>query len=502
MKNQLIEVSESKNQVLINILQIISESEQWYSLKEIADLISVSDRSCQRYINELYDVVTAYNKKKENHFSLITKKNYGVKLLVSSYANLDFLVNYILQEDDNIKVLIALLFEDYENITDYAEKNFLAKYSINQACHKCNDMLKYFSLTINNKKFELEGSESNIRVFMYHFCWSLFNSEEWPEYFKFINYYEIKSDVLHITEALNISIMNPIKLKKIMYCLTIFLMRYNKKKTIVLSDKLKKNVPVYINESDNPVLFDIVSYVFEKRFVYNRDEIYSFILYLLCRNVIYRSPYVKNNILEYHHRINSEVFEATILFFDMFQKNISTISAEDFDASFEFIFRSHLKTSIYLDLQIDIAQSYSSKVVSESYVNYLNKMIKLIDQMKETNNFNIFSSKTYLSQLYTMLMLSLNLQSNYHKPIYIKLNTDYPSIYEEYIKKYISDYFKYDYNLKFIDNSYFQKPNLILNTLPELNRYEQEVINITYPIYEGDLEKIKANIDKLILLQN
>jgi len=498
MKKQLIEVSESKNQVLINILQIISESERWYSLKEIADLISVSDRSSQRYINELYDVVIAYNKKNENSFSLITKKNYGVKLLVSSHVSVECLVNYILQGDENIKLLIALSFEEYENITDYSEKNFIAKYSVNQICHKCNDILKYFSLKIDKKNFKFNGSERNIRGFIYHFSWSLYNYEEWPKHFQFINYHEIESDVLYIAEALSISIKNPIKLKKIMYCLTIFLMRYNKNKTIALSNKLKKYIPIYINESDNPVLTDIVNHVFEKRFVYNRDEVNSFILYLLCGGGIYRSPYLRNNILEYHHRIKSDVFEATFLFFDIFQKNVSAISVEDFEASFEFIFRSHLKVSIYLELQIEFEQSYSLGEISESYENYLNKIIELINQMKETKDLKIFEDKTYLSQRYIMLLLSLNLQKNYNKPIYIKLNTDYPSIYEEYLKKYISDYFKYDYNLKFIDNSYFQKPDLILNTLPELDKHNQEVISIACPICERELEKLQVNLDNLI----
>lgn len=498
MKNQLIEISESKNQVLINILQIISESERWFSLKEIADLINVSDRSSQRYINELCDVVIAYNKKNKDYFSLITKKNYGVKLLVSSHASVEFIVNYILQEDENIKLLTALLFEDYENITEYSERNFLAKYSINQACNKCNDILKCFSLKVDKKKFKLSGLESNIRIFMYHFCWELYNSEEWPERFQFVNYHEIESDVLYIAEALSISIMNPIKLKKIMYCLTIFIIRYNKKKSIVLSDKLKKNVPVYINESDNPVLIDIVSHIFEKRVIYNIDEVYSFILYLLCGSWIYRAPYLKNNILEYHHRINSDVFEATTLFFDVFQKNVSIISVEELESSFEFIFRSHLKVSVYLELQIKFEHSYSLGEVSESYMNYLSKMIEIINQMKEIKNLKIFEYKTYLSQRYIMLLLSLDLQKSYNKPIHIKLNTDYPSIYEEYLKKYISDYFKYDYNLKFIDNSYFQKPDLILNTQPEIETYDKKIISIDCPMCERELEKLQGNLDNLM----
>lgn len=496
MKSKLIKISDSKNQVLIDILHIISESERWYSLKEIASAINLSDRSSQRYVNQLYDIVISYNNEKKKFFSLLMKKNHGIKLLINSQANVEFLVNYILQEDENIKLLTALLFKDYETMVDYTNQNFLCTYSINQACIKCNNILSLFSLKIDKKNFELNGSESNIRIFIYNFCWSLYNSESWPECFEIVSCHEIESDILYLTEALSIPIINPIKLKKIMYCLTIFLIRCNKKK-IVLSENLRRNVPIYMNESDNPVLIDIVSNIFNKHSIYNQDEIYSFILYLLCGSGIYRSPYIKRNILEYHNKINSEVFQATILFFNIFQKNISMISEEDFDTSFEFIFRSHLKVSMYLELNIEFEKTYFSDDTLDNYVIYSNKMKEIIEMMKNQQDLILFKEVIYLSQRYIMLFLSLDFQKNYNKLISIKLDTDYPSVYEDFIKKYLRDYFKYDYNLIFIDNNYYQKPDLILNSLPESYLYEQRVINITYPICDRDLEKIQIILDDL-----
>jgi predicted transcriptional regulator len=264
MKSKIIELTDSKNQVMIDIVYTISQSERWYTLKEVADAINLSDRSSQRYVNHLYETVMAYNDEKEEHFSLLMKKNYGIKLLISSQANVEFLVNYILQEDENVKLLIALLFQDYESMTNYIELNCLAKYHVDQACSKCNDLLSVFSLEIEKKEFRINGKESNIRIFMHNFCWTLYKCEVWPDKFNFIDYHVIESDIIHITESLNIPITNPIKLKNITYRLTISLIRYYKKKPVVLSNKLKEAVPTYVNESDSLVLTEIVEQVFNK----------------------------------------------------------------------------------------------------------------------------------------------------------------------------------------------------------------------------------------------
>ena len=497
MKDKIIELSDSKNQVMIDILRTISQSERWYSLKEIANMINLSDRSSQRYVNQLYEVVMTYNEEKEDDFSLLMKKNYGVKLLVSSRANVEFLVNYILQEDPNVKLLIALLFQDYETMTDYTEQNFLAKYHVDQACYRCNEILSLFSLEIDKRDFKINGSESNIRIFMHQFCWALYKCEIWPERFQFIDYHGVESDILYIMETLNIPITNPIKLKNIMFRLTISLMRYYQKNPVVLSAELRKSVPAYVNETDSLVLTDIVGAVFSKHLIDNRDEIYFFILYLLTGSTIYKSPYMKKNILDYHRKINSDVFQATKLFFDVFQKEVTAIPMVDFDSSFEFIFRTHLKAAVYPELHIEFEKCYFSDEMMNNYVTHSTKMKEIIQLMQNQKELILFKESTYLSQRYMMLILSLNLQMIYNDPIKIKLHTDYPNIYEEFIKKYICDYFKYEYKLVFIDNSYFQEPDLVLSSLPELDIEKQEVINITYPICDRELDKIQDKLDVL-----
>jgi hypothetical protein len=497
MKSKIIELTDSKNQVMIDIVYTISQSERWYTLKEVADAINLSDRSSQRYVNHLYETVMAYNDEKEEHFSLLMKKNYGIKLLISSQANVEFLVNYILQEDENVKLLIALLFQDYESMTNYIELNCLAKYHVDQACSKCNDLLSVFSLEIEKKEFRINGKESNIRIFMHNFCWTLYKCEVWPDKFNFIDYHVIESDIIHITESLNIPITNPIKLKNITYRLTISLIRYYKKKPVVLSNKLKEAVPTYVNESDSLVLTEIVEQVFNKHLIDNQDEIYFFILYLLTGSTIYDSLYMKKNILDYHRKIKSDVFEATELFFEIFQKKISSITTRDLNSSYEFVFRSHLKAAIYRELEIGFERCYFSDETMSNYVIDSTKMKEFIKFMKKQNDLTLFEENIYLSQRYMILVLSLDLQMAYNEPIKIKLNTDYPNIYEEFIKSYISDYFKYEYKLVFIDNNFFQEPDFVLSSLPELDAKEQEVIDISYPIRTRELKKIQTKLEEV-----
>jgi hypothetical protein len=152
---------------------------------------------------------------------------------------------------------------------------------------------------------------------------------------------------------------------------------------------------------------------------------------------------MKKNILDYHRKIKSDVFEATELFFEIFQKKISSITTRDLNSSYEFVFRSHLKAAIYRELEIGFERCYFSDETMSNYVIDSTKMKEFIKFMKKQNDLTLFEENIYLSQRYMILVLSLDLQMAYNEPIKIKLNTDYPNIYEEFIKSYISYYFKY-----------------------------------------------------------
>lgn len=76
MLSHLIDVSENKNKTMIDILTVISQSEEWYSLKDVSEEVNLSVRSVQRYINAIYDTIDEYDKKK-NHFCLSAIKIMG-----------------------------------------------------------------------------------------------------------------------------------------------------------------------------------------------------------------------------------------------------------------------------------------------------------------------------------------------------------------------------------------------------------------------------------------
>lgn len=491
MESKMISLLSNKSQNIVDILQVISADNQWYSLKSISLEVNLSERSIQRYINELYDIIGDYNKEKENYFSLLLQKNQGVKLIINKEASIDFLVSYIMQKDETINLLLHLLFLDYHSTAEYIRKNSVGKYYLNQSYIKIDDLLYEYDLTIDKKNFKVIGSEINIRIFMYNVCWTIYRGDVWPERFGFVEHDIIKSDVCFIIESLNISVTNPLKIRNLMFVLAISIIRYRKKCKMIVPDELKKYIPNYGSSINRVLVEEVIREVLSRHYITDDNEAIFLVLDIITKDVMYTSSCIKTDFFEYHKKQRTDIYEATELFMSEFQKIIHEIPMEQMDRTFEFVFRCHLRSLLFPYICSD-SDSYNlfNKNINEYYVN-LNMIKQLIKTLREKSHLSLFRKEDYLAQQYAIVIFSLNLDLTYNLPIKIRLQTDLPDIYDIYVKRYITNYFKYKYKIVFIDDEYYLKPDFIISSIPS---NDEDTVNITYPIGDRDLNKIECKL--------
>ncbi|MFC4772748.1 helix-turn-helix domain-containing protein [Enterococcus hermanniensis] len=494
MEKKIFNLLDSRDQVLIRILRIISKENRWYSLLEISQEVGLSDRSIQRYINNLSLIILDYNKSNSEDFSLLFKKHRGVKIIISKQANINFLISHIFKRNETIILFIDLLFNRYESNHEYMIKKNVSQYFINHAFDDIQSLLSGLNLNIDKKKFNIIGEEISIRECIYEACKIIFYGDIWPECFFLLNEDSIRLDIEYIIDNLRLNMTNLAKINDLSTRLSILIIRYRKKYPIKIASQFKKYVPRHKYLSNVPNLYDIIEQVLYRHKIFDSNETYFFILILLTNDILYRSESIKKYLFEYHRKIETDILKATDTFFKIFQNDVSEIPQISLEDSYEFIFRSHLSAAIYPQYYKD-HNFYNFEDVYSEYFTYVVVVKNIIDKMKIELQFNFFSKERYLIDRYIMLIFSLGLNSNFKKSVKIKIDTNFSDIYVNYIQKYIMNYFSYKYNIIFIDDSSYQKYDLLLSNYPKFG--DDYDLNIEYPFDEREIENIKSALEKL-----
>lgn len=494
MEDKLVTLSDKKNETLISILQKITEEDRYYSLDYLSNCIHVSTRTVQRYVNLLEDYTKRYHQEKRADFELI-QTSRGVRLIIERNANINFFISYLLQKDDTIQLLMSLLLQEYSSINDYMAYNFLGAHNISKSIEMITPFLKEFNLEIDKKRFTIVGSELTIRFLMQNIFWLVHRCDDFPSTFQGIEINKLKGDISYLTENLNLSSDNPVKEKDLIFRIAISLLRYQKKELIQLSDEQKKNVPIYQNQFDNSTLYELVETILNNHNIYNSEETYFLVISFLNNSLMYTSKSLKRQLLAHHTRNNTMALKATVLFLERFQESIYEIPHEKMETVFEFIFISHFIASIDTN-QFHDYNSYIFDEVRTQSPQYIDQLERIIEELRTEEQLVLFNKQDYLLNRYMMLKYFLNLKLLYKKPIKIKLYSDFPDVYEDFIKNYLTTLFKNDYKLLFIDNDSYQESDLILTSYL-MSELGNKCISISYPLTNREITDLKIKFDAL-----
>lgn len=489
MHHQLQELLTNKNQVLIQIIEIIAKEERWFSIQELSQEVGLVERSLQRYVLSLEDTIHEFNGNGQEQFVLEMRKNKGIKLLIARNASHKQLNTYIYEQDHTFQLLIDLLFERYESIQEYSQKRIICTYAIKQSFEKIGNFLEPVGLEASISGFYLKGEESQVRGVIYSVTWMLYNSGEWPFYFHQLDPFKLELAVNRLFTALHLD-SNMIKVREISYILGINILRHRGGHEVSYQVEWESYIPRSHFE-----LNDIVETMFGDFHIYSQSEVRFMALNLSMFSYIHEVPHLKRIIIDSHKRNDSDIIRATNLFISEFNSQICPITPGDYDEIYLYLFRIHLFAKVYRQGDFEYCGHSFTEKIQANFINYYEKAGAFINQLWHMSGNDLFLEERFLIQKYFMVVSITQLTARLETAIRIEIQTDLPLLQENRLKEWVYDQFKGQFNLAFIDSPNLQKPDLTLTNIP-MDTTDHSLL-ISYPICGRDMDNIKKELSVL-----
>ncbi len=490
MKSELFGLLEKRNWVICLLIELFQLTDGWLTVKEVSLNLEISDRSIQRYIHYLEEVVEAYNLDEEEHtkIEMQYEKFKGIKLQFDTLSIEQFKL-YIISNDENLKLLIDLCLSRTSATKEYSEKNFISIYSIKNSLKKFEPLLNSFKISVNPVKLIFVGEEKFIRIFIYSFLWSLYKNNVWP--FQYIDEYRLCKSIVNIEEKMNIS-FSDIHKKQMTYFMAICLIRNRKKNFIegskewteyVNIDSLRQNEEIIIQGMNNYQIF-------------SSSEIIFILVVMETKHRMYKSKDIRERVLRYHKNKNSDVYRLTKLMVDRFQKTFFLIPEEDIDMFFTYCFCSHLQCRVFPGINFDL-EGYDILGHSDVSRNLIRKLNQFIDEMEDNSNRIILQQKEFLVKKYLPLFSYYGSSMIYEPQIELVIDSDLPFLVRESLKKRLHQQFENRFNLKITEIVPKDKDNyLVITNMPSLNRELESICVISSSLGQSDLQLIEKKLVK------
>lgn len=95
MEKDILNLLDTQNKIMLNILDLIADSNRWYTINEISTELLVVERTVQRYIHRLQELVDSYNDERDHLVTINYEKYKGIQLEIDSGSNYMELKSYI-----------------------------------------------------------------------------------------------------------------------------------------------------------------------------------------------------------------------------------------------------------------------------------------------------------------------------------------------------------------------------------------------------------------------
>lgn len=494
MEKDILNLLEPQNQIMINILDLVSDNNRWYTVNEISVELMVVERTVQRYIHRLQELVDDYNEEKNHRITINYEKYKGILLEIDSGSNYMELKSYILENDETMKIFKLIIFEEFDSISKYAAENFVSESSIRKSLKKIKQFLSNYQLSLSRSSFHIEGEEKQIRLVIFITAWIIFKGMTWP--FDFISQDKVYASVDKFSEELDIG-FSVIHQKQMAYMLAVNILRLRKKHIITMENEWRQyvNLPKLIDRI--PMLNTFIS----DYNIYIESELYFYVVLLQLKPKFFQSENYRNSVFNYHKKMKSNVYLSTELFMVKFNEKICEIPEELSHRFFVTSFCVHLFSQLFSNIQVDIDGHMIFRNLEDDYPNLIQHLGEFIDELHDESGEELFTKKSFLLQKYMTLFSSVLPLTYYEAEIKLFLDSDLPFFVKNNVKNQITDRYKYDFNLRFVDVADMEEANLVLTNIPNLLeeelRFSKQVHLFDFPFNYRDFIEIERKMRAL-----
>ncbi|MGO2082748.1 helix-turn-helix domain-containing protein [Vagococcus sp.] len=495
MDKRIFNLLDRRNQAVLNIIEIISDTNQWYSMNELSLCLNVSDRTVQRYVQQLKEFVDDYNLQTDHKIELLVEKFKGIKLIIDRGSSYMIFRNYILEKDDTLLLLSDLLLGRVSSARKYADDHFVNEDTVRKQIRKIREFLNVYDVSIANQSLDLTGEEKQIRLVTFVTFWLVFKGVNWP--FKTIEQYKINQTIEQLEDDLQMN-LSEINRRQISYMMAVVSIRAHKGHIIEIDPEWNN----YLNIKELLGKISFLKAIREEHHIFQDSEIAFLALALLAKPKFYESSAIRQRIFDYQEKTQSDVYLVTQTFVTQFEKMISPIPENIKTRFFYTCFCTHLFAKIFQNIHVDIDGHDIYHDYDDDYPILQLKIESLIDVLANQTKSTIFAEKNYLTQKY-MLLFSSILPLTYFEPtISLFLDSDLPFFLKNTMTEKLTGYFKFDFNLKVLENNEDESADLILTNIPNLfeeeHRFSYSIHLFDYPFKPRDFSDIEKKLKIII----
>ncbi len=178
-------------------------------------------------INDQYSTI--------NNMPILKKKNSLIYIDCNQSIPLNTIYRKNMVQSLSFKLLNEIIRNNEITLGEFSKQNYISYNPIYRAIAKLNTYLAPFQLTI--RKFKLTGEEYKIRIFLFHFYWTIFGGESWP--FLSVNKQECKEEVNEL-ENVFFTNLTWLEYEKLCFWLAIFIIRER-----IIHDDVATKIPIY-----------------------------------------------------------------------------------------------------------------------------------------------------------------------------------------------------------------------------------------------------------------
>lgn len=157
----------------VEIMQLISMENRWYTFEEIAKVTKISTKTVSKDLASIREIVPA-------NWGIEIKRGYGVKLLMPIDTSIKEILSFFFRKSLTFQVLNELLHHKDITIFEIAENLYIQPYKVTKVLNKIEKDLAYYGLKLKRKPLRILGGECEI-IYMFSDLYSkAFLCSEWP----------------------------------------------------------------------------------------------------------------------------------------------------------------------------------------------------------------------------------------------------------------------------------------------------------------------------------
>ncbi|EOI6507390.1 TPA: helix-turn-helix domain-containing protein [Enterococcus faecalis] len=468
----------------IKIVHYLFNADRFVSITELSTVFDEAVPKITKILQKLEDDIE--NNKDEN-IQLLKVKRSGVHLALSSEIDMKEFISYLLLSSPLIALLDALLSNKFISVVNYAQNNYISEATVRRYLGKIRSYIEQYGIDIQERDFSIEGSESQIRIFMMLFYWRINQGVGWP--FKYVSESNVERIVDYLCDEKNgLSRVSRIERRRMMFYIAITLIRTREKKYIQMNYDLEIENNPFFNK-----FFENFSGL-KKEIFLSKDELlfhYEIWKIFLWTNDIDR-------IINIEKKEQTSISQSVDTALSIFQEKFFTLSEDVIKQIEPFLYATHTVVSLFENLTTDLNGYHYLKKI-ERYFPELNRRIReFIKSLYEMTKNKIFLEENYLTIYYWMLFSHFNKAYMYEKKTNMLLETDIPQVLWAPFRQIIEEHFDSKYNIKVYTSDMefdVDKIDIILstNTIEGIDKDypNTQIIAINREVKNRDLNRIE-----------